>query len=247
MAPRRGAVRRHRAVALGVASLATVALIAGVAMVAWPLTGATFTNSVPVGADIGAAHIFRGTRDTVAFSVSDVSSGSATDGSNSYAFASDGRYFTSYAFGSSFDGSRYLELDLNAPLPPGLAISGGQLSLRFAGNAAGTSSCVYVEIRQASSGSLVSTLGSSGSPLGCASGTSFTTVSPSLSSVSTTDTADDLRIRIYASDSAAGPLRIDAATISGSTPYASFTLYPILTRDHHDGQNDVVRWGLAGS
>jgi hypothetical protein len=93
----------------------------------------------------------------------------------------------------------------------------------------------------------VSSHGSSGSPLACSSGTTFTSASPSLSSVSTTDTADDLRVRVYASDSSAGALRVDAVNVTGSTPYASFTLYPILSRDHHDGQNDLIRWGLAGS
>lgn len=229
------------------AAVVTVVLAtAGVAMVALPYTGATFTNSMPVGAAVGAGRIFSGSRDTVAFSVTDASSGSATDGSNSYAFASDGRYYTSYAFGSAFDAARYLELDLNAPLPAGLNVSSGQLSLRFSGGSGGTATCVYVEIRRASTGGLVSSHGSSGSPLGCSSGTTFTGASASLGGVTTTDIANDLRIRIYASDSAAGALRLDSATISGSTPYASFTLYPILTRDHHDGQNDLIRWGLAG-
>jgi hypothetical protein len=245
MAPGWGATLRRRPTPWLIAAVVTVVLVVAVAMVALPWTGANYTKTVPVDANLGAAHIFSGSRDTVAFSVTDVSSGSATDGSNSYAFASDGRYFTSYAFASSFSGSRYLELDLNAPLPQGLTVSSGQLSLRFSGNSGGTTTCVYVEIRRASTGSLVSTHGSSGSPLGCASGTTFTTVSPSLSGVTTTDIANDLRIRVYASDSAAGAFRLDAATIGGSTPYASFTLYPILTRDHHDGQDDLIRWGLA--
>jgi len=240
--------RRRISTPLLIAAAITVVLVVvGAAMLALPWTGATYTNSVPVGADVGAAHIFRGTRDTVAFSVTDNSSGSSTDGSNSYAFASDGRYFTSYAFGAAFDVNRYLELDLNAPLPAGLTVSSGQLSIRFSGASGGTTLCVYAEIRQASSGSLVSTHGSSGSPLGCSSGTTFTTVTASLSAVTSTDTANNLRVRIYASDSAAGALRVDAVTIGGSTPYASFTLYPILTRDHRDGQNDLIRWGLAGS
>ena len=247
MAPYVGARSQRRASPWLLAAVLTViVVVGGITMVGLQLSGANFTNSVPVDANLGAAHIFQGSRDTVAFSVTDTSSGSSTDGSNSYAFASDGRYFSTYAFGSSFDSNRYIELDLNSPLPAGLSVSSGQLSLRFSGGSGGTSSCIYVEIRRASSGSLVSTHGSSGSPLGCSSGTSFSTVSPSLSGVTTTDIANDLRVRIYASDSAAGALRLDAVTIGGSSPYASFTLYPILTRDHHDGQNDLIRWGLAG-
>src|SRR6478736_5008542 len=134
MAPGWGATLRRRPAPLFIAAALTVALIVAVAMVAIPWTGANYTNNVPVDANLGAAHIFNGSRDTVAFSVSDKSSGSATDGSNPYAFASDGRYYTSYAFGSSFDTNRYLEVDLNSPLPQGLTVSSGALSLRFSGN-----------------------------------------------------------------------------------------------------------------
>jgi hypothetical protein len=248
MTPAMGVAALHnraRRTRLAAAAVITVVAVASLVMIALPWTGATISNNVPANADLGAAHIFRGTRDTVAFSVTDNSSGSSTDGSNAYAFASDGRYYSSYAFGSSFSTSRYLELDLNSPLPAGLSVSSGQLSLRISGVAAGTSTCVYVEIRQASTGSLVSTHGSAGSPLGCSSGTTFSTITASLGAVSSTDIANNLRIRVYASDSSAGALRVDAATISGSTPYASFTLYPILTRDHHDGNDDLIRWGLA--
>lgn len=246
---RRGAIlpARGAQVVLIAAALAAALVTAMLVVIGLPGTTALLTGQAPVDADIGAARIFRGERDTPAFSVTDVSSGSSSDGSNAYAFASDGRYFASYGFGASFSASRYLELDLNAPLPAGLGASSSQLTVRFAGDSGGTSTCIYVEIRQAASGSLVSTHGGSGSPLACSSGTTFTTANASLTSVSTTDVANDLRVRIYASDSAAGALRIDAVTIAGSTPYAAFTLYPILTRDAHDGQTDLIRWGLAGS
>ena len=230
------------------AVLAATAALAAVVGLGLPGTTAIFSNQQPAGADISAGHIFRDERDTPAFSVTDVSSGSSTDGSNSYAFASDSRYFSTVAWLAAFDSTRYIELDLNAPLPAGLSASGGQLSLRFAGDSAGASACVYVELRRISTGSLLSSHGSSGSPLGCASGTSFTTLTPSLSAVTDTDVGNDLRVRIYGRDSGAtGAIRLDEVTVSGSSPYASFTLYPILTRDIHDGQTDLIRWGLAGS
>jgi len=243
VAASRGRIRRPRLI---VAAITTVVVVSSLVMVALPWTAATYSNTQPVNANLGAAHIFRGTHDTVAFSVTDVSSGSSTDGSNAYAFGSDGRYYSSYAYGSTFSSTRYTEFDLNGPLPAGLAVSSGQVSVRVSGATGGTSTCVYLEIRRASTGSLVSSHGSSGSPLGCASGTTFSTFTASLSSVTTTDVANDLRVRVYASDSSAGALRVDAVTVSGSTPYSSFTLYPILSRDHHDGNDDLIRWGLAG-
>ena len=229
-----------------VSAIVTAVVVGSTVLISLPLSGATLTNTQPANANLGAAHIFRGTHDTVAFSVTDNSSGSSTDGSNPYAFASDGRYYSSYTFGSSFSASRYLELDLNSPLPGGLTVSSGQLSVRVSGATGGTTTCVYVELRRASTGTVISSHGSGGSPLGCSSGTTFSTFTASLSAVTSTDVADDLRVRIYASDSAAGAMRVDAVTVSGSTPYSSFTLYPILTRDHHDGQDDLIRWGLAG-
>ena len=231
---------------LGVIS-ATTALAAVIGL-GLPGTTALFSNQQPAAANIGASRIFRGTRDTPAFSVTDVSSGSSADGSSSDAFASDSRYFTTVAWPAAFDTSRYVELDLNSPLPATITTSSVQLSLRFAGDSAGASVCVYVELRRISTGGLLSSSGSSGSPLGCATGTTYTTVTPSLSAVTDTDIGNDLRVRIYGRDSGAGgPIRLDQVIVSGSTPYASFTLYPILTRDVHDGQIDLIPWGLAGS
>lgn len=247
---RRGRLLRTRTAGFAalLAVLTATAALAAVVGLGLPGTTALFSNQQPAAADISAGHIFRGDRDTPAFSVTDVSSGSSSDGSNSYAFASDSRYFSTVAWPAAFDSARYIELDLNAPLPAGLSVSSGQLSLRFAGDSAGASVCVYVELRRISNGDLLSSHGSSGSPLGCASETSYTTVTPSLSALIDTDVGNDLRVRIYGRDSGAtGPIRLDEVVISGSTPYASFTLYPILTRDVHDGRTDLIRWGLAGS
>ena len=122
------------------------------------------------------------------------------------------------------------------------------LSLRFAGDSGSASACVYVELRRISTGGVLSSHGSSASPLGCATGTSYTTLTPSLLAVSDTDVGNDLRLRIYGRDAGAtGAMRLDQVVVNGSTPYSSFTLYPILTRDVHDGRTDLIRWGLAGS
>ena len=243
--------RRLRTRTVGFAVLVAVMtaglLLAAVVALGMPGTLALFNEQQPAQADIAAGHIFRGDRDTPAFSVTDMSSGSSSDGSYGPAFAGDSRHFSTVAWPSAFDTSRYIELDLNSPLPGGLAVSNGQLSLRFTGDSGGTTACIYVEIRLASSGALLSSHGSSGSPLGCASGTSYTTVTPSLGALTSSDTGNDLRVRIYGRDSATGPMRLDQVVVSGDTPYASFTLYPILTRDVHGGQTDVIRWGLAGS
>ena len=247
---RRGRLLRTRTagfVAL-LAVLTATAALAAVVGLGLPGTTAYFTSQQPAEANLGAGRIFRDTRDTYGWAVSDVSSGSSSDGSAGFAFASDSRHFTTYAWPAAFDSARYIELDLNAPLPAGLAASTVSLSIRFAGDSGGATPCLYVELRRISTGALLSGHGSSGSPLGCASGTSYATLAPSLSAVTDTDVGNDLRIRIYGSDAgAAGAMRLDQVVVNGSTPYSSFTLYPILTREVHDGRTDLIRWGLAGS
>ncbi len=58
--------------------------------------------------------------------------------------------------------------------------------------------------------------------------------------------ANDLRVRLYARDSAAGALMLDQLTIAGTTPYAPFTLYAISSRELVNGVHLVTRWGPAG-
>ncbi len=227
-----------------VALLASGLLVGGI-MVSLPGTGAFFTNDVPVGGDIAAGRIFRDERVTPAFVVNDVSSGSSQSGSSADAFASDGRYFLTRNWPTTFSSSRYIDFEFNAPLPAGLITTTVALSASVSSDAGTGSVCVYAEVRRASTDALIASYGSAGSPLACTSGASALTGNISLP-VGSTDVANDLRVRIFASDSAGGALRVDQMTITGSTPYASFTLYPILTRELFNGQQELLRWGLAG-
>jgi hypothetical protein len=210
-------------------------------------TQALFSGDHPVDNDVRTARIFRGEHDTPAFIVTDSSSGSAVDVSSPLGFAGDGRFFTSYAWATSFSAGRYLELDLNAPLPGGLDVTNGTLAIKLASDSPISTACYYVEVRRQSNGAVLSSHGSAGSPLECVAGTTFSTLSVSLAAVDTTDIADDLRVRIYSTDTGSAAVRIDRLVVSGDTPYSSFTLYPVLTRDAHDGTTDVLRWGLAGT
>jgi hypothetical protein len=229
-----------------VAAMVSVVLLVAFVAIGLRWTSALFTNTQPAIEVLGAADIFRDERDTNPFQVNDVSSGSGVDTSYSLAFSGDSRYFTSWVWPAAFDSSRYIELDLNSPLPAGLSTSSLSLAVRASANTGGATTCYYVEVRRISTGNVVSTHGSSGSPLDCITGTTFQATSTSLGAVTTTDVANDLRIRIYARDSAVGAMRLDRVVVTGSTPSVSYTLYPILTRDRHDGQSDVIRWGLAG-
>lgn len=240
-------VRRASLLAIAVLTVLNVGvLVAGLILNGLGGTSALFTSTQPVNAALGAARIFSDERVTTGFAVGDHSSGSAVDGSSTTAFGSDGRYFLTRTWPTSFATDRYVDLDFNAPLPAGLTAQSVALNLRLASDAGTGSVCIYVEARRASTGSLLSSHGSSGSPLACTSGATYSTVNVTLTSVDATDLANDVRVRIFARDSAASAIRLDEATVAGSTPYSTFTLYPVQTSELYSGQTELIRWGLAG-
>ena len=241
-----GRIRVTRRAAVAGTAVSAI-LIVSLMMAGVQGTAALFTAGFPNTANLGAAHIFRGERTTTGVSVNDVSSGTSSDQSYNVAFGSDGRFFVSRAWSSSFSSSRYLELDLNSPLAAGLTVSNASLTLRFASDAGTGSLCAYLELRRSSTGAVLSTHGSGGSPLGCTSGSTYSTLNVSLAAVTSSDIANDLRVRIYADDSAAGALRLDRATVTADTAYNTITLYPILTREsYNNGQIELLKWGLGG-
>lgn len=233
-------------------ALVIAAIICAIAVVATSValrlkdTGALFTNQQPIGVGLGAARIFPGERVTPAFSVSDHSSGGSADGSSANAFGNDGRYFLTRVWPTAFASDRYLDLDFNSPLPLGLTAQSVATSIRLSSDLGTGTVCVYFELRRASTNALLSSHGSAGSPLACTSGSTASFLNVTLTAVSTTDIADDLRVRMFARDTASGAMRLDEGTVNGQTPYSNWTLYPILTRESYAGQLELLRWGLAG-
>lgn len=205
-----------------------------------------FDPSVAGANTFSTGRIFASSWTTPAFDVGDASSGTEVDASSPLAFGGDGRTSATKAWSTSFSSSRYLDFDLNGPLPGGLAVSGATFDLTFASTATGVTSCIYLDVRIRSSNTVVGTFGSAGSPVGCVTGTSLQTVSTSIASaVGSTDAADDLRIRVYADSSSGVASTIDLAVVSASSPYTAFTLYPVSWTDAADGTPLATRWGLA--
>jgi len=228
------------------ATIVAAILLAALVMVGVPGSSALFTDDYPKAVTISASRIFRGERTTPAFSVSDVSSGTAVDRSSGTAYPSDGLYFVSQPWPAAFDADRWIELDLNRPLPGGLAVSNGNIHVRLVSDAGAGTLCMYGDIRRASTGTVIVSGGSPSSPLACTTGSSPIVLNIALGvTIDTTDLANDLRVRIYARDSAAGAMRVDQVTIVADTPYNTFTLYPLLTRESFSGQTQTVPWGLA--
>jgi hypothetical protein len=228
--------------------IAIVAVVAVSFAVAGRAAYALFLDQNGVGSNaLTAGRIFPGTWTTPAFGVTDASSGSEVDASSPFAYAGDGLASTTKAWATTFDTGRYFDVDLNAPLPAGLGTTGVTFELDVASGAAGQTTCTYFEVRRQSTGAVLGTFGSSGSPVGCVTGTTPATVSASITSaVSTTDLADDLRVRVYMKNSGGGPAAIDRAVVPGSSPYAAFILYPVSTTDAADGTPVLLHWALAG-
>jgi hypothetical protein len=105
--------------------------------------------------------------------------------------------------------------------------------------------CFYVEVYRVSTATLIGTHGSSGTPYACNSGTTQTTTNVSLPEVSSTTIANDLRVRIYIDDSKSKQSATDMVTLTGSTPYSSFTAYEKIYRDASSGTAATTGWGPA--
>lgn len=218
-----------------------VSLTVLLATVGLSLTGALFTSSYPVQGVIGAGRIFPGERDTSAFSVIDASSATAADASNAIAFAADGRTATTSSWSTAFATNRYLEFEMNGPLPTGLSLTSASFSLVWA--TPGSTTCFYFEVLT-QSGTLIEAHGSANSPVDCITGPDSS--STPLTSVDGTSEANGLRVRLFAADSAAGPTIVDAATINGDYGVAVFTLYPVEMIDAADTSASLMHWGPSG-
>ncbi len=240
---RRALAQLSRRQRLGALVLAVACACAGTAVVSL----AQFTASGTTTASLSAGRIFPGVRTTSAFIVADTSGGGApVDRTSPFALPSDGRTTTTGAWATAFASDRYLQFDLNAPLPASLSVSSVSLALRLASASPSGTVCVYAQVRRISDDTPLATYGSSGSPLGCTTGTSQASLSISLPIVTTTDDANDLRVRIFGRDSAAAASVLDELTVSGSTPYAAFVLYPVRYTDAATSIPDSVPWELQG-
>ena len=230
--------RRHRLPILLAALVGLGLLTAGLAV-------ASFNNGSSSGFSVATDRIFPGARTTSAWSVTDRGDSSAADATFSAAVA-EGTVFTTTNFITTFAANRYIEFPLNAPLPGGLSTSSVSFSFDFADNVVGQTACIYFEVYIASSSTLIGTHGSSGSPVACVTGTGLTHTATTLAEVTTTDIANDLKIRVYGKESGNTAMRIDAATVTGSA-YAGFTLYPKSVGDQADTSMATTTWGLVAS
>jgi hypothetical protein len=176
--------------------------------------------------------------------VTDTSGGSAIDRSSPFAVDSDGLAVATSAWSDSFASDRYLEFDFNHSLASGVAVSGATMNLQMASSGVGQA-CYFLEVRRVSTGAVLAAYGDAGNPAGCTTGPSLAFFSTPIPAVATTTIANDLRVRVYGSESLEAPMVIDLATVGGSTALQAFTLYPLLFRDAADTTLDLDPWELS--
>lgn len=240
-------MRRRWAPSSRTAAVAVGAVI-GVLLGATGAYAAFTKTTTPVAATYGSAHIFPTTTTVPAFDLEDASGGGAEAYAGSdFAFSDGNLYDALNTYPTSYSATRYTQFAMSSPLPGGIPVSSLTLNFGLRSGKNGTeSACYFVQLYQASTSTLLSAYGSSASPLGCAtSNTVTTTVNTTLTGITTSDAANDLAVRVFIWTTPTAKAKvIDQATISGTTPYGSFTLYPVSTTDA-TGSATTTPWALA--
>jgi hypothetical protein len=221
------------------------AAVVGVAVAAFATTSAAlaaFTSSASGGgASFVTKRIFPGVRSAWAWDVRDASGGGAETNSSDALSYADGTTVTTKSWASTFSSTRFDDFDFSSGRPGGISVSSATFSFTFAATRAADTVCFYVEVRRASTNALLGTHGSSATPSACTTGTALSAATVDVSAeVTTTDIANDLRIRLYATNSTNRPLTVDLAAASVTTPYATATLFQKRWDDEANAASTVA-------
>ena len=101
-------------------------------------------------------------------------------------------------------------------------------------------------MRRASTGAVLGTYGSSGSPVACSAGATQGVSTTDISAqVTNTTIANDLRIRVFGVETGAKAWKIESATVTGATTIGNYTLYPNTVVDSADSTPASNVWGMA--
>lgn len=214
---------------------------------AGPVWAAFSSTATTTSSSMTAKQVFTGTRTVVAHNVHDAANGTDTDNSDPL-YASDTLKDTTGNWNNAFASTRYLEFDLDGPQPAGLTPTAVTFDFGFADSKGGgaDTACYYFEVRRISTGALLNTYGSAGSPVNCNKASTMVTDHTSiLSDVSSTDIANDLRIRVYMYESAKSAALIDLATVSVTTASTNITEYAESYIDQSTGTASDQSWKVA--
>jgi hypothetical protein len=205
---------------------------------------AAFTSSVTGGGmNVTTKRIFPGVRSAWPWDIRDASGGGAQVNASDPLSFSDGVTATTGKWSSSFSSTRFDDFDFNAGRPGGIPVSSATFNFTFASSQPAHNACFYLEVRRASTNTLLGTHGSSGSPSACANAGAQVAATVDISAeVTNTDIANDLRIRVYADQNGNKAITIELATVSITTPYVSATVFAERWDDEATGSPSVTLW-----
>jgi hypothetical protein len=230
---RRSSSRRLHAVAALAGAFTGALIVASLALAGFS-SGSTATHTVQT------KRIFPGSRTSGPRDLADNSSGSAISGDDSLSYA-DAVVKTTGLWTTAFSSTRYLQFNMNSPLPAGVRVSGATFDFRMIPNAAGETACYYFEVRRQSDNSLLGTHFSSASPQ-CVTGSTYSTISTSLSEITTSDSANDVYIKLFGRESNSRPMKVDMATLTLTEYSTTETLFEEAYTDASTGTATTTWW-----
>jgi len=209
---------------------------------------AAFTSlATDGGASLSTQRIFAGTRSAWPSDVRDASGGAAETNSSDTLSYADGTTATTKSWSSAFGATRFDDFDFSGGRPAAVAVTSATFNFTFAPSRSNDGACFYVEVRRASTNALLGTHGSSGSPSACSTGTTVSATVSISAEVTSTDDANDLRLRVYANNSTNRPLKIDLASVSITTPWFTTTLFEKRWDDEANAAAAVVLWPFVAT
>jgi hypothetical protein len=227
------------------------AVVLGVAVAAFVTTSAalaSFTSTDSVGATYMTKRIFLGVRSSWPWDVRDASGGAAETNSSDVLSYTDTLMATTKSWSTTFATTRFDDFDFSGGLPAGVPVSSATFNFTFVPNRTPQdNACFYVDVRRASTNALLGTHGSSGTPSGCANGAQLAATVDVSAEVTNTDIANDLRIRVYANNSSSRPIKIELATVTITTPYATATLREKRWDDEANAVAAATLWSFPAT
>lgn len=199
------------------------------------------------GGSLATQKIFSGVRSAWPSDVRDASGGAAETNSSDTLSYADGLSVTTKSWANAFGATRFDDFDFSGGRPAGVAVTSATFNFTFAPSRTNDNACFYLEVRRASTNALLGTHGSSGTPSACSSGSAVSATVSVSAEVTSTDIANDLRIRVYANNSTNRPLKIDLASVSITTPWFTTTLFEKRWDDEANSTAAVVAWPFAST
>jgi hypothetical protein len=195
------------------------------------------------GGAVATKRVFAGVRSAWPWDVRDASGGGAETNSSDALSYADTVVKTTGNWTSAFSATRFDDFDFSAGRPAGIAVSSATFNFTFAPSRSNDDACFYIEVRRASTNALLGTHGSSATPSACATSGAQVAANVSISAeVTTTDIANDLRIRVYANQSGGKAIKIELAAVSVTTPNDTATLLERRWDDESTGAAAVTIW-----